>query len=62
MVRVGRVGQVLLLGLFACGAQAAEPTTGFYIGAGVGAPNTTSTTAVRKTRSWSGSEVSAAAS
>jgi hypothetical protein len=38
MVRVGRVGQLLLLGLLACGgAHAAEPTTGFYLGASAGA-------------------------
>lgn len=39
MVRVGRVGQLLLLGMLAQGAQAAEPVAaqGWYLGAGGGA-------------------------
>jgi OmpA-OmpF porin, OOP family len=38
MIRTGKVGQLLLLGLLACGAEAAEPVaTGFYLGASAGA-------------------------
>lgn len=39
MVRVGKVGQLLLLGMLTQGAQAAEPATaqGWYLGAGGGA-------------------------